>query len=201
MENIPDHLSFHADSRPHLPLSAGFHALLDQAKYSLEVVSPVWDLNAWDAEAKQVRNAIISEADLRGTLLMRSTPPRRLRVPHPSTPLHTPSPKKLELLRLHSDGGTVLSPHQGQLLFQRLLRLASRGVKLRIVSGPTASAELTTLAEHGERLVASRVHVKAMYETVKTEIKTRPSWQRYTRLAERMQLWLQSRHQNHPQHM
>lgn len=54
MENIPDHFSFHADSRPHLPLSAGFHALLDQAKYSVEVVSPVWDLNAWDAEAKQV---------------------------------------------------------------------------------------------------------------------------------------------------
>lgn len=54
VENIPDHLSFHADSRPHLPLSAGFHALLDKARYSVEVVSPVWDLNAWDVEAKQV---------------------------------------------------------------------------------------------------------------------------------------------------
>uniref|UniRef100_H3D3F4 Phospholipase D family member 5 n=1 Tax=Tetraodon nigroviridis TaxID=99883 RepID=H3D3F4_TETNG len=90
VENIPDHLSFHADSRPHLPLSAGFHTLLDQARYSVEVVSPVWDLNAWDVEAKQ----------------------------------------------------------QGQLLFQRLLRLASRGVKLKIVSGLTNSAELRTLAEH-----------------------------------------------------
>lgn len=82
VENIPDHLSFHADSRPHFPLSASFHTLLDQAKYSVEVVSPVWDLNAWDVEAKQVPgvltlsptpcpkcpargHAIISEADLR----------------------------------------------------------------------------------------------------------------------------------------
>lgn len=85
VENIPEHLSFHADGSPRLPLSAGFHALLDQARYSVEVVSPVWDLNAWDAEAKQVKtapppsalstafprcpvkgHAIISEADLRG---------------------------------------------------------------------------------------------------------------------------------------
>ncbi len=47
------------DGRHHLPLSAGFHMLLDQAKHSVEVVSPVWALNPWDEEttpstAKQV---------------------------------------------------------------------------------------------------------------------------------------------------
>ncbi|XP_023129010.2 inactive phospholipase D5 [Amphiprion ocellaris] len=52
MENIPDDLSLPVDGRPHLPLSAGFHTLLDQAKYSVEVVSPVWDLNSWDLEPK-----------------------------------------------------------------------------------------------------------------------------------------------------
>lgn len=87
VENIPEHLSFHAGGSPRFPLSAGFHALLDQARYSVEMVSPVWDLNAWDVEAKQVQTdlvfsllvllttfprcpmkgqAIISEADLRG---------------------------------------------------------------------------------------------------------------------------------------
>lgn len=55
VENIPEHLSFHADGRPRFPLSTGFQALLDQARYSVEMVSPVWDLNAWDVEAKQVQ--------------------------------------------------------------------------------------------------------------------------------------------------
>lgn len=174
MENIPDHFSFHGDSRPHLPLSAGFHTLLDQAKYSVEVVSAVWDLNARDVEAKQVHTGpgvltlspahYISQVSRQRTcnyfrsgfaraLLMRSTLPRCL-PPPPPTPTAL---KKLELLLLHSDA-EPFSLHQGQLLFQRLLRLASRGVKLKIVSGLTNSAELRTLAEHGERLVASRVH-------------------------------------------
>ena len=61
VENIPDDLALHMDVRPHLPLSAGFHTLLDQAKHSVEVVSPVWALNPWDPEttpstAKQVRS-------------------------------------------------------------------------------------------------------------------------------------------------
>lgn len=61
MENIPDDLSLPMDSRPHLPLSIGFHTLLDQAKHSVEVVSPVWALNPWDQEttpstAKQVQS-------------------------------------------------------------------------------------------------------------------------------------------------
>lgn len=50
VENVPDDLSFSADGRPHLPLSAGFNTLLDQAKHSVEVVSSVWDLNSWDLE-------------------------------------------------------------------------------------------------------------------------------------------------------
>lgn len=61
MENIPDDLSFSMDGRPHLPVSVGFHTLLDQAKHSIEVVSSAWDLNSWDLEtipnpAKQVQS-------------------------------------------------------------------------------------------------------------------------------------------------
>ncbi|XP_050926762.1 inactive phospholipase D5 isoform X2 [Lates calcarifer] len=94
VENIPDDLSLPVDGRPHLPLSVGFHTLLDQAKHSVEVVSPVWDLTSWDQETM------------------------------PST------------------------AKQGQLLFQRLLSLKSHGVKLKIASGLTNSAELKTLAAH-----------------------------------------------------
>lgn len=41
---------------------------------------------------------------------------------------------------------------QGQLLFQRLLSLKSHGVKLKIASSLTNSAELKTLAAHSEWL-------------------------------------------------
>ncbi|KAM9857694.1 LOW QUALITY PROTEIN: inactive phospholipase D5-like [Aulostomus maculatus] len=92
VENIPDDLLI--EGRHHLPLSEGFHSLLDQAKHSVEVVSPVWNLNSWDLEK-------------------------------------TPSAAK-----------------QGQLLFQRLLSLKSHGVKLKIASSLTNSAELETLAAH-----------------------------------------------------
>ncbi|XP_029949622.1 inactive phospholipase D5 [Salarias fasciatus] len=94
VENIPDKLSLPLDGRPQLPLSAGFHALLDRAKHSVEVVSPVWDLNSWDLEI----------------------------IPN--------------------------TAKQGQLLFQRLLGLKSRGVKLKIASSLTNSAELKDLAAH-----------------------------------------------------
>lgn len=61
VENIPGDLSFPMDGTPHLPLSVGFHTLLDQAKRSVEVVSPVWALNSWELETmpsavKQVQN-------------------------------------------------------------------------------------------------------------------------------------------------
>ncbi|XP_071764865.1 inactive phospholipase D5 isoform X2 [Centroberyx gerrardi] len=92
VENIPDDLPM--DDRSHLPLSVGFHTLLDQAKHSVEVVSPVWDLNPWDLET------------------------------WPNT------------------------AKQGQLLFQRLLSLKSRGVRLKIASSLINSAELRTLADH-----------------------------------------------------
>ncbi|XP_070684417.1 inactive phospholipase D5 [Pempheris klunzingeri] len=94
VENIPDDLSLSMDGRPHLPLSVGFHTLLDQAKRSVEVVSPVWALNPWDLQTM-------------------------------------PS-----------------AAEQGHLLFQRLLSLKSRGVKLKIASSLTNSAELKTLAAH-----------------------------------------------------
>ncbi|XP_074521488.1 inactive phospholipase D5 isoform X1 [Halichoeres trimaculatus] len=94
VENIPDDLVLPMDGRPRLPLSAGFHMLLDQAKHSVEVVSPVWALNPWDLET-------------------------------------TPSTAK-----------------EGQLLFQRLLSLKSRGVRLKIASSLTNSPELETLTAH-----------------------------------------------------
>uniref|UniRef100_A0A3B5KVR8 PLD phosphodiesterase domain-containing protein n=1 Tax=Xiphophorus couchianus TaxID=32473 RepID=A0A3B5KVR8_9TELE len=97
-ENIPDDLSLHVDGRHHIPLSVGFQSLLEQAKLSVEVVSSVWDLNAWDLE---------------------------------------PTP------------GTAA---QGQLLFQRLLRLKSRGVKLKIASSLTNSSELKALAAHNAQV-------------------------------------------------
>uniref|UniRef100_A0A673CGL4 Uncharacterized protein n=1 Tax=Sphaeramia orbicularis TaxID=375764 RepID=A0A673CGL4_9TELE len=96
VENIPNNLFLPTDGKPNLPLSAGFHTLLDQAKHSIELVSPVWDLNSWDVET-------------------------------------TPGIAK-----------------QGQLLFQSLLSLKSRGVKLKIASSLINSAELKTLAAHGE---------------------------------------------------
>ncbi|XP_056265558.1 inactive phospholipase D5 [Pseudoliparis swirei] len=94
VENIPDDLILPLEGGPHLALSVGFHTLLDEAKHSVEVVSPVWALNPWDLET-------------------------------------TPSAAK-----------------QGQLLFQRLLGLKSRGVKLKIASSLINSAELKTLAAH-----------------------------------------------------
>ncbi|XP_053713968.1 inactive phospholipase D5 isoform X1 [Synchiropus splendidus] len=91
VENVPEELSLLV-SRNHVPLMAGFHMLLDQAKYSVEVVSPVWNLNSWDQMSSAAK--------------------------------------------------------QGQSLFQRLLGLKSRGVRLKITSGLTNSAELKTLAAH-----------------------------------------------------
>ncbi|KAM6939851.1 inactive phospholipase D5 [Xenentodon cancila] len=98
VENIPDELSLHMDGRLHLPLSVGFHSLLDQAKHSVEVVSSVWDLNSWDVEP-------------------------------------TPSNAK-----------------QGQVLFQRLLSLKSRRVKLKIASSSTNSSELKVLQAHNAEI-------------------------------------------------
>ncbi|XP_068177357.1 inactive phospholipase D5 [Antennarius striatus] len=94
VENLPDDLYLPMNGRHHLPLSVGFHTLLNRAKHSIEVVSPVWALNPWDQEAM------------------------------PST------------------------AKQGQLLFQKLLSLKSRGVKLKIASSLTNSNELKTLASH-----------------------------------------------------
>nr|XP_057920150.1 inactive phospholipase D5 isoform X1 [Doryrhamphus excisus] len=92
METIPADLNQHIG--PYLSLSDGFHTLLDQAKHSVQVVSPVWNLRPWDPDTM------------------------------PST------------------------ARQGQLLFQRLLSLKSRGVKLKIASSLTNSAEQTILAAH-----------------------------------------------------
>uniref|UniRef100_A0A8C6ULI6 Uncharacterized protein n=1 Tax=Neogobius melanostomus TaxID=47308 RepID=A0A8C6ULI6_9GOBI len=50
VENIPGDLLFAHDTKANLPLSAGFHTLLDLAKHSIEVVSPVWKLSSWDAD-------------------------------------------------------------------------------------------------------------------------------------------------------
>lgn len=50
VENVPDDCLLPLDAKPNLPLSAGFHTLLDLAKHSIEMVSPVWNLNSWDGE-------------------------------------------------------------------------------------------------------------------------------------------------------
>lgn len=55
MENNPDGFSFPAESGASVPLSASLHALLDQAKHSVEVVSPVWDLQAEPNTGIQVK--------------------------------------------------------------------------------------------------------------------------------------------------
>uniref|UniRef100_A0A672S097 Inactive phospholipase D5-like n=1 Tax=Sinocyclocheilus grahami TaxID=75366 RepID=A0A672S097_SINGR len=44
VENIPGELSFNPNSSAHLPLAMGLNHLLDQAKLSVEIVSPYWAL-------------------------------------------------------------------------------------------------------------------------------------------------------------
>lgn len=59
VENNPDGFSFPAEGGASVPLSAGLHALLDQAKHSVEVVSPVWDLQAEPNTGTQVEKIYI----------------------------------------------------------------------------------------------------------------------------------------------
>ncbi|XP_077575235.1 inactive phospholipase D5 [Stigmatopora nigra] len=94
VETIPEDLREHLNGRPHLPLLAGFHTLLDQAKHSVQIVSPVWNLRPSEIKTMESTETL------------------------------------------------------GQLLFQRLLNLKSRGVKLKIASGLTNSTEQEILAEH-----------------------------------------------------
>ncbi|KAJ3614268.1 hypothetical protein NHX12_017842 [Muraenolepis orangiensis] len=92
VENLPEDLPLPLGGESHsLPLSLGFHALLDLAQHSVEVVSPVWDLTS----ARHAADAT-----------------------------------------------------QGQLLFQRLLDLKVRGVKLKIASSLINSTDLRTLEDH-----------------------------------------------------
>lgn len=53
METIPEDLQQHLNARPNLPLFVGFHTLLDQAKHSIQVVSPVWNLRPSEKEPVQ----------------------------------------------------------------------------------------------------------------------------------------------------
>ena len=46
VENIPEDVSFPPGGPAPLPLGQGLHHLLDLASRSLEIVSPVWRLNA-----------------------------------------------------------------------------------------------------------------------------------------------------------
>ncbi|CAL8330246.1 unnamed protein product [Lota lota] len=53
VENLPEDLPLPPGSESQsLPLSLGFHALLDRAEHSVEVVSPVWNLQPWDLAAR-----------------------------------------------------------------------------------------------------------------------------------------------------
>uniref|UniRef100_A0A672QYE2 Inactive phospholipase D5-like n=1 Tax=Sinocyclocheilus grahami TaxID=75366 RepID=A0A672QYE2_SINGR len=84
VENVPGELSFNPNSSTHLPLTMGLNHLLDQAKLSVEIVSPYW----------------------------------------------------------------------GQYLFQRLLSLKSRGVRLKIVSDQPNSIELKNAEVHYVNMTA-----------------------------------------------
>lgn len=48
VENVPGELSFNPNSSTHLPLAMGLNHLLDQAKLSVEIVSPYWALTSAD---------------------------------------------------------------------------------------------------------------------------------------------------------
>lgn len=50
VENVPEDLYLPVEFRGHLSLSVGIRTLLNQAKQSVEVVSPVWNLKALDVE-------------------------------------------------------------------------------------------------------------------------------------------------------
>ncbi|XP_051997145.1 inactive phospholipase D5-like isoform X1 [Xyrauchen texanus] len=94
VENIPGELSFNTNSSTHLPLIVGLNQLLDQAKLSVEIVSPYWALTSTD------------------------------------------------------QGSRLYSAYQGQFLFQSLLSLKSRGVKLKIASDQPNSIELNSMSDH-----------------------------------------------------
>ncbi|XP_061915061.1 inactive phospholipase D5-like isoform X1 [Entelurus aequoreus] len=51
VENIPEDVTFPNDTVSHLPLSAGFFNLLDQAVRVVEIVSPLWLLNSSEYES------------------------------------------------------------------------------------------------------------------------------------------------------
>nr|XP_055069279.1 inactive phospholipase D5 isoform X1 [Misgurnus anguillicaudatus] len=93
VENIPGELSFKSNSTTHLTLTMGLNHLLDQAKLSVEIVSPYWALTSTD------------------------------------------------------QGSRLYSTYQGQFLFQRLLSLKSRGVKLKIASDQPNSTELKGMSD------------------------------------------------------
>ncbi|XP_051563782.1 inactive phospholipase D5-like isoform X2 [Myxocyprinus asiaticus] len=93
VENIPGELSFNHNSSTNMPLIVGLNHLLDQAKLSVEIVSPYWALTSTD------------------------------------------------------QGSRLYSAYQGQFLFQRLLSLKSRGVKLKIASDQPNSTELKSMSD------------------------------------------------------
>lgn len=51
MENIPEDISFLENGTSHVPLSVGLNSLLDRAVRVVEIVSPLWLLNASDYES------------------------------------------------------------------------------------------------------------------------------------------------------
>lgn len=51
VENIPEDISFLENGTSHVPLSVGLNSLLDRAVRVVEIVSPLWLLNASDYES------------------------------------------------------------------------------------------------------------------------------------------------------
>ncbi|XP_011601427.2 inactive phospholipase D5-like isoform X2 [Takifugu rubripes] len=51
VENVPEDISFLENGTSHVPLSVGLNSLLDRAVRVVEIVSPLWNLNASDYES------------------------------------------------------------------------------------------------------------------------------------------------------
>uniref|UniRef100_A0A3P8VQ65 Phospholipase D family member 5 n=1 Tax=Cynoglossus semilaevis TaxID=244447 RepID=A0A3P8VQ65_CYNSE len=64
VENVPEDLYLPVEFRGHLSLSVGIRTLLNQAKQSVEVVSPVWNLKAQDVENVPSRDKEVNSAEV-----------------------------------------------------------------------------------------------------------------------------------------
>uniref|UniRef100_A0A8C2IMF6 Si:ch211-194e18.2 n=1 Tax=Cyprinus carpio TaxID=7962 RepID=A0A8C2IMF6_CYPCA len=65
VENVPGELSFNPNSSTHLPLTLGLNHLLDQAKLSVEIVSPYWALTSNDQGSRLYSSYQVSNLNVK----------------------------------------------------------------------------------------------------------------------------------------